>query len=143
MQQTSNMVDKIMINDWVFTTEEYYGEYYESRGGRNTRKCEMKPFRIEEADDFYLADSFSPIPITYEFLKKNEFKVNDNLCVLETNYTHIQIVFRDTFCKLHIVIDNGDKTTDVQMFRDAIFVHELQQTLRLCGLNSIADNFTV
>ena len=69
-----------------------------------------------------------PIPLTAEILEKNGF--------YET--------------KLRYWIDSRKKPisyhaygNSTEVFGDALYVHELQHALRLCGLTDLADNFKV
>lgn len=101
-----------------------------------------------------------PIPLTPEILKKNDWYwgltsneedivscvggAYDEHWVYDEGAGEISLFFpKDT--------DGGELRIDDQMFNrhleffwcDTLYVHELQNALRLCGLNELADNFKV
>lgn len=101
-----------------------------------------------------------PIPITPEILKKNDWYwgltsneedivscvggAYDEHWVYDEGAGEISLFFpKDT--------DGGELRIDDQRFNryldffwcDTLYVHELQNALRLCGLNELADNFKV
>lgn len=102
-----------MINDWV-----------KSRTGMNVR--------IVSIDHDY-PSVYEPIPLTHEILEKNGFRIGHH------GTYHIW-----GFC-----IGNhydGQFTPYISLgctHKDLTYVHELQHALRLCGLNSLADNLKI
>ena len=87
---------------------------------------EGDPWEFDDKDD-----QPKPIPLTSEILEKNGWWFNT-----EDMWLHDEV----EFC---IEKWNGRfqcyDITDIKL--DS--VHQLQQTLRLCGLNALADNFKV
>ena len=87
---------------------------------------EGDPWEFDDKDD-----QPKPIPLTSEILEKNGWWFNT-----EDMWLHDEV----EFC-----IEKWDgrfqcyDITDIKL--DS--VHQLQQTLRLCGLNELADNFKV
>ena len=87
---------------------------------------EGDPWEFDDKDD-----QPQPIPLTSEILEKNGWWFNT-----EDMWLHDEV----EFC-----IEKWDgrfqcyDITDIKL--DS--VHQLQQTLRLCGLNELADNFKV
>ena len=90
-----------------------------------------------EFDDKY--DRPKPIPLTPEILEQNGF--------IKVNSQRYDYGYPDTDCyvkvnpKKNMIHVNG-RNANSNLYSHS-FVHELQQALRLCGLNEIADNFKV
>ena len=101
-----------------------------------------------------------PIPITPEILEKNDWywgltSDEDDFehCVMGTYEPHW--VYDEGAGEISLFFtndtDGGALKIDDQRFNrhlefvwcDTLYVHELQQALRLCGLNELADNFKV
>lgn len=86
-----------------------------------------------------------PIPITPEILEKNgfveagecdKFKLwasADKRVILHNNDGYL-----NTFNKWHVHVDTEDMRTIGSI--ELTYVHQLQQFLRLCGMNVMADN---
>ena len=80
-----------------------------------------------------------PIILTPEILEKNGFiKVNSQ----RYDYGH-----PDTDCYVKVnpkknMINVNGRNANSNLYSHS-FVHELQRTLRLCGLNELADNFKI
>ena len=80
-----------------------------------------------------------PIPLTPEILEKNGFT--------KVNSQRYDYGYPDTDCyvkvnpKKNMIHVNG-RNANSNLYSHS-FVHELQNALRLCGLNELADNFKV
>ena len=78
-----------------------------------------------------------PIPLTPEILEKNGF--------IKVNSQRYDYGYPDTDCyvkvnpKKNMIHVNG-RNANSNLYSHS-FVHQIQQALRLCGLNKIADNF--
>lgn len=115
--------NELMIGDWV-THSEY--------GDKKVLGLDYYPFensnlicvQHEECYRFEDQESFTPIPLTAEILEKNGLgsKQQDTPMV-----------------SLHIYGDGWDNKS----YGYIKYVHQLQQALRHCGLNDLADNFKV
>ena len=83
------------------------------------------------ANDYSRDIQVKPIPLTPEILEKNGWWYN-----VEDMWLHEEVGF-------FIEKFNGRfQCYDINQIKlDS--VHELQQTLRLCGLNELADNFKI
>lgn len=76
----------------------------------------------------------SPIPLTYEILKKNGWKDAEFWCEYQEDNNSIQACLPDMRGRI-----NG---IEIEHFK-CEYVHQYQHLLRLCGLNELADNFKV
>ena len=80
-----------------------------------------------------------PIILTPEILEKNGF--------IKVNSQRYDYGYPDTDCyvkvnpKKNMIHVNG-RNANSNLYSHS-FVHELQRTLRLCGLNELADNFKI
>ena len=90
--------------------------------------------RIEGDTVHYYADmqEIEPVPLTEEILEKNGFELN---VLHKKGVCKIELLIGFPF---YVTIKGGSYT-----FPAPTSVHELQNTLRLCGLNDIADNFKI
>lgn len=82
-----------------------------------------------------------PIPLTAERLEKNGFELNEEDDWFEYENNHRYVVV--SFCR---DLDTDEIQNDSFMIFngcDCRYFHELQQALRLCGLNEIANNLTI
>lgn len=112
----------------------------------------------------YLYDynnEFSPIPITPEILEANGFYIGhtsqeedlasaigmplrgEGKWCVDDGDVEITVSFPNESDGGMVTIDNLRDKYMQFLFEETIYVHELQQALRLCGLNEIADNFKV
>lgn len=87
---------------------------------------EGDPWEFDDKDD-----KPQPITLTPEILEKNEWRFN-----VEDRWLHYEVDF-------YIEEWNGRfQCYEINQIKlDS--VHQLQQTLRLCGLNELADNFKI
>lgn len=103
-------------------------------------------------DRYHSEDKIEGMPITPEILEKNGFydlntqwyykRFLSNDCF----DIHISLVYREI--EVSKVYGVGTECENVEydstiVFGNDICVHEMQNALRLCGLNEIADNFKV
>ena len=123
--------EELMIGDWV----------RQKFSGLHLRVHSITPPYIlayGEEGRFH-EDSIEPIPITPEILEKNGF---------ERNETHISTDFdlvMDGVDIFIIIFDDGDIVVDIEKnIVDGVnrlhhceikYVHQLQQAMRLCGIN--------
>ena len=90
-------------------------------------------------DRCHSEDKIEPIPLTPEILEKNGF--------IKVNSQRYDYGDPDTDCyakvnpKKNMIHVNG-RNANSNLYSHS-FVHELQKTLRLCGLNELADNFKI
>ena len=73
----------------------------------------------------------TPVPLRKQYLEYNEFQILDGINWWKDGFyfPSEDYVRTPTFCGCEI--------------RRFIYVHELQNALRMCGLNELADNFIV
>ena len=87
---------------------------------------EGDPWEFDDKDD-----QPQPIVLTPEILEKNGWRFNT-----EDRWLHYEVDFYIEECKGRLQCYEIN-----QIKLDS--VHQLQQTLRLCGLNELADNFKI
>lgn len=101
-----------------------------------------------------------PIPITPEILKKNDWYwgltsdeedfVHHTRCSVDAHWVYdegageISLFFPEDTNSGELKIDDQRFNRYIEfLWNDTLYVHELQNALRLCGLNELADNFKV
>ena len=128
----------LMVGDWVtskkwrdhpfrLTRIKDNGRFYH---GVTAKGVLVAPFLIEELE---------PIPLTPEILKKNGFELRDGFLYHRIDDKPHHYDFK---------LENGGVfTSEGYTLQCCIYhltiryVHELQNALRLCGLDELADNF--
>ena len=127
---------ELMIGDWVKIKGHLdYDKVQEIARDENMQwyisfACSATLFRAYE---------FEPIPLTSEILEKNGF--------IKVNSQRYDYGYPDTDCyvkvnpKKNMIHVNG-RNANSNLYSHS-FVHELQNSLRLCGLDELADNFKV
>lgn len=134
----------LMIGDWVM----YSGQYFKVDGYfriTNTLCLKYNGKTAYYKDGTIVAEDSEPIPLTAEILEKNGFKKDiggylwtDDIHNQEQVY--VEVAFRhDGTCRRCEIRNHNDTFASNRIQ----FVHELQHTLRLCGLNDFADNFKI
>lgn len=113
----------LMIKDWV------------------NSQLDGHPIQIDE-EVFYILikgydDGIEPIPITAEILEKNGFWVMEKA----DNGAEEYIAYAIDGLIFHYNRDNDYYFPNTPISWK--YVHELQHTLRLCGLEELADNFKI
>lgn len=138
---------ELMIGDWVHipmlddATENYvcYSQV------RQLHDCDLDCYAFKELK----YEEVKPIPLTAEILERNGFT---HCITAPCGYYHAPAC--DMFDILfHASEDTYEDTWHVEIFTDhndnnfvlynLCYVHELQNALRLCGLNDLAGNFKV
>ena len=96
----------------------------------------------------FWAEQLNPIPLTPEILKKNGFSIDDSFHPHRRWHSadrrvvlHNEDEYLNTFNKWHVHIDTEDMRTIGSI--ELTYVHQLQQFLRLCGMNELADSFKI
>ena len=139
---------ELMIGDWVCLKDD--------------TKCEF-PLKVDGVltDDISLEGEgflggvdglIRPIPITPEILEKNGFYVSYTKRYYKRFYSNgcfdiaISLVYREI--EVSKVCGAGTDCEEEEYgsaiaFGNDICVHTLQHTLRLCGLDELADNFKI
>ena len=114
------------------------------------------PWEFDDKDDRQ-----KPIPLTPEKKKKNGWhfdltpyekelneccgmSIDKHWCYADTNID-ISLFFPITGVEMgRLDVNNHHLKRYLEfVLRDTLYVHEMQNVLRLCGLNEIADNFKV
>ena len=114
---------ELMIYDWVYDNEnECYWQH------------NIKDYRCENR----ILLSFEPIPITDDILKENGF-VREGGTSWNIEY-HVNV---QHWSKDNMVLNGTGKHGNPINIPDIVYVHELQNALRLCGLTELADNFVI
>ena len=117
---------------------------------------EGDPWEFDDKDD-----QPEPIPLTPEILEKNGWyygltsdEEDAEQCLGGCHYDRhwcydegagsISLIFPNDTDGGELIIDDQSFNRHLNfVFCDTLHVHELQRTLRLCGLNELADNFKV
>ena len=148
---------ELMTGDWVCLKDD--------------TKCEF-PLKVDGVltDDISLEGEgflggvdglIRPIPITPEILEKNGWhfdltpyekdlneccgmSIDKHWCYADTNID-ISLFFPITGVEMgRLDVNNHHLKRYLEfVLRDTLYVHEMQNALRLCGLNELADNFKV
>lgn len=134
-------INELMIDDWVLDTFDKpmkvrdiitFDNKYSAKRYVNVNSLEGGGVYSQREGNI------KPIPLTAEILEKNEFEYD--------HYYHNWIYNEFTINYGHLIDeDDGDylfiwvADTSVKL----TYVHELQQALRLCRLNDLANNLKV
>lgn len=106
------------------------------------------PHRVTAQDIFLLAENtinennFEPIPLTAEILEKNGFKkTTDEKYYMCDDYSELSA---EEYSDSIWLICCSDIECNLPVQKIMVsYIHQLQQFLRLCGLNELADNFKI
>ena len=119
--------NELMIGDWVLD------------------KKTNRPYKIIGTNDLLFHDDYSHIPLTAEILEKNGFKQgfipalktkSSLLLVANIGEDYIEVRFDRRNIAIWLDYDeNGDGIYSDYLLPLPIYVHELQHTLRLCGID--------
>ena len=109
---------ELMIGDWVLY-------------------CDIQ-IKIEQIIHTTGGEDMQPIPLTPDILEKNGF--NENLELHANDNAFLEYDKCNNHLRAFYLVC-GDKVLYMDIC--IIHVHELQHALRLCGLNSLADNLKV
>ena len=98
-----------------------------------------------EYSDFCDEDciNIEPIPITAEILEKNGFKVPIFACIFNPELLQFALPTNEFIPSKFITLNISDNVFIMNDFIQIRYVHELQHALRLCGLDTLADNFKI
>lgn len=124
---------KLMIGDYIVSE---LGNIYRVKGVRDWDGGEVL-VSTGKADMWYDYRLIKPIPLTEEILKINGFEI------LHTNTTSL------VEYNVYVILtkNQGDSSYYFASYGHykicIMYVHQLQNALRLCGLNDLADNFRV
>lgn len=113
------------------------------------------------ANDYSRDIQVKPIPLTPEILEKNGWhfdltpyekdlneccgmSIDKHWCYADTNIG-ISLFFPITGVEMgRLDVNNHHLKRYLEfVLRDTLYVHEMQNALRLCGLNELADNFKI
>lgn len=140
--------NEIAIGDWVTCPTPF----------RVTGIYDDDPWVVYDEDGLSCElASVEPIPLTPEILEANGFKVEEecdsyewglgNRYILTKDEGQIEVYWRDNCDEEDLIwyanICGFNACADMTRRNKSLYVHELQQALRLCGLNNVADNFKV
>ena len=131
---------ELMIGDWVD-----FNHFYEPEKKIVTRHCVTEVFEcglvgISNHQNPVHADHIEPIKITPEILEKNGFLANRHI------YPYPYYEYEVKEFRVGFAFPQGDKTSykepwvyidSERVFAEhlpCVFVHQLQQILRLCGI---------
>ena len=128
---------ELMIGDWLryspksISMNNNYGGLYRAEGvSQDTISLGAKNFRLVVSDK-----EIDPIPLTAEILEKNGWRHDT------TN--HMYDIWLHEDVEFNIEKWNGKFICSDDNQIKLCSVHQLQQILRLCGLDGLADNFKV
>lgn len=138
---------ELMINDLVRTNKDEIIKVESISTKRQHRKVGYhKPADITHIK-YVRQGQLEPILLTEEILELNGF-VNRNYDNAgfqrlpdELANKHLTLYFEEGVFGVGFPDVSVDK--ELSVIRNIFYVHQLQQVLRLCGLNELADNFKV
>ena len=117
---------------------------FEIDGDRNVINNEPDGYCSEKNIDI---DDVEPIPLTPEILRKNGFQVDGYAILNLQDGKWLEYYFHEhRFSMYYEGIDewqNHSQVRDIVHRSQPFYVHELQHSLRLCGLNDLADHFKI
>lgn len=117
---------------------------FEIDGDRNVINNEPDGYCSEKNIDI---DDVEPIPLTPEILEKFGFQVDGYAILNLQDGKWLEYYFHEhRFSMYYEGIDewqNHTQVRDVVYRSQPFYLHELQQCLRLCGLNELVDNFKI
>ena len=146
--------NELMIGSYIFV-----GKCHSNMDGDydvffNARPITIEDFKFWTENDWDKNDFnefLAPIPLTPEILEKNGFVPNTHVYP----YPYYEYINKKDKLKIGFAFPKGNKTSykEPWVYIDSenvfiehlpcIFVHQLQQFFRLCGLDDIANNFKV
>lgn len=159
-KKTNIHPSRLMQNDWIRLMDYESGYQVSEVLGYNS-PSEIPAIRVPMYQDEYYEDEIGGIPITIAFLVKNGFVKQTQLqsssdgtkTKNKTRSSYVLILHPDTPQVSFISVTlRGNTTIKYHDYRGQwikginlplTFVHELQQALRLCGFNELADNLKV
>lgn len=139
----------LMIGDWVKIKGHLdYDKVQEIARDENMQwyisfACSATLFRAYE---------FEPIPLTPEILEKNGWQsfiptaytcCQDHLSIKNEGDIHIEWNWEDGTLSVWVSYSEDEEGTNPNLKASVRYVHELQDALRLVGLNELADNFKI
>lgn len=144
---------ELMIGDWVQSEQlvaparysGFFRHFPETVSGKPYTRLECLYEGGREGGEVP-EDKVMPIPLTPEILVKNAFFLDDDGWYVWNDYTHnptqhfVAVSFHRGGSVRHIEIKSARCHANYENVRH---IHELQHALRLCGLNSLADNFKI
>lgn len=124
--------EQLMIGDYILFNKEIYKiEEISKKGWVHITYNDESGCRVALSSD-YILDEITPVPLTDEILKKNEFYYEQNVGdVLE--YYNYEIIY-DTWEHELRILENREQILKITTFSE-MCVHELQHALRLCGID--------
>lgn len=143
---------ELMIGDWVYlyAPDEdgkekcYIGKVcaFSNHGGLGLDgDCDVE-YNVEHCDEEYF-ERTEPIPLTAEILEKNGFERRGEWAMYFTTEDYDIIWRTDTNPTPHLTIESMTKRIGNFRSYNCNNVHELQRTLRCCGLWDLAENFKI
>ena len=138
--------NELMIGDWVGRVFDDKRIDYRQVDWIRTGEIGMRYQKV------WAIGCIEPIPLTTEILEKNGFYDRNTQWCYESLGSYvcfdiaISLIYRDI--EVSKVCGAGTDCEEVEygssiVFGNDIYVHEMQNALRLCGLNELADNFKV
>ena len=104
-------------------------------------------FNHQELSNWLTIDDVEPIPLTQSLLEANGFKVDGYAILNLQDGKWLEYYFHEhRFSMYYEGIDewqNHSQVRDIIHRSQPFYVHELQHSLRLCGLNDLADHFKI
>ena len=132
--------EELMISDWVHCITDNVNHRIDSFGTNNRIEVH-NPWYISDGKFNMLAD-IKPILLTSEILEKNGFLINKHVYP----YPYYEYINEENKLKIGFAFPQGNKTSYKEPWvcidtecvyiehLPCIFVHQLQHTLKLCGI---------
>lgn len=130
----------LMIGDWVLMDMNF------SEENPIYTQPDYRHYQIKNGEDINLAcetnclgdaDVYLPIQLTPEILEKNGF---ESIITIFDGLTY-QYASKNEECRVRVLVNDKNIATGIEidskvcwLYCDCSFVHELQHTLKLCGI---------
>lgn len=144
---------KLQIGDYVFIKSLYGGYHTTLIKIAAVHQGKVGYHNVPNKLNWVRIGLLEPIPLTSEILEKNGFdKVPQSGCLnpyywefkeyeeeTDALLYHIK-AYRNPFRGMYIFIENFGDCGTLSFNKQMESLHELQQALRLCGIDKLADN---
>lgn len=119
-----------------------YGDWYSALNGDNKRDC----YQFDFNDECWSDAEPEPIQLTPEILELNGWEKETTMGSFYKEYKKSWLIltgFKIMWLEIRSAKYGGLCDGEIRTPNPFKYVHQLQQALRLCGLNEIADSIKI